>query len=57
MNKCAICNELIGTDAPTMKLAIGFGDFDEYDFIVIHRDCVEIDNPITILTHKFETDF
>ena len=55
MNNCYVCNELIGENARTFKISVGFGDFYEMDYIIIHEDCysesvirdfmTEFDNP------------
>ena len=54
MKNCPICGELITENAPTFKVSMGFGNFDIYDGIVIHRDCIEMDDPIRVLIDTFE---
>ena len=49
MNNCPICGELISPNAPTFKVALGFGDFEEFEALTIHRDCVEFDDPLRLL--------
>ena len=56
ISNCPICNELITENAPTFKVSLGFGDYSEFDALVIHRDCVELEDPIRLLVNIFETD-
>ena len=38
-NNCFLCGELLGENARTIRIAIGFGDFYEMDYIIVHEDC------------------
>jgi len=40
---------------PTFKVSLGFGDYTEFESLVIHRDCVELEDPIRLLVNIFET--
>ena len=54
---CSICSEMISENAPTFKIAMGFGNFDEYDSIVVHRDCAEgVDIKDTLLDNFEESN-
>lgn len=55
MNNCPICGELLSENAPTFKVSLGFGDFIEFEGLVLHRDCVEFEDPIKLLVDTFET--
>ena len=56
MNNCSICGQLITINAPTFKVSLGFGDFEEFEALVIHRDCVEFDDPLRLLVDTYETN-
>jgi hypothetical protein len=55
MNNCPICGEIISPNAPTFKVSLGFGDFEEFEYLTIHRDCVEFDDPLRLLIDSHET--
>jgi hypothetical protein len=52
MNNCYVCNKLVGENARTIRIAIGFGDFYEMDYIIVHEECYSED-----VMKKFIADF
>ena len=38
-NNCYLCGDLLGENARTIRISIGFGDFYEMEYIIVHEDC------------------
>lgn len=52
-NNCFVCKDLVGENARTLRIAIGFGDFYEMDYIIVHEECCN-DSVITRFIEHFE---